>query len=124
MDAPELERYVRLAEADDAPPEEEPPVSDGRNLRTTEASLDDSNEAYWTVYGTAGDSVVVTLARALGAVSNVRPTELRPTLAEVIDVDALQRLAQREEVSVYAQFRYEGYDVVVDGGEIRLYESE
>jgi hypothetical protein len=39
-------------------------------------------------------------------------------------VDALQRLAEREEVSVYVQFWYEGYEAVVDSGEIRLYESE
>ncbi|WP_227775766.1 HalOD1 output domain-containing protein [Haladaptatus pallidirubidus] len=66
---------------------------------------------------------MVTLARALGTVSNVHPTKLRPVLYDVVDIDSLQRLAGHEETSVYAAFNYGKYEVVVDGGEIRLYES-
>ncbi|WP_435156155.1 HalOD1 output domain-containing protein [Haladaptatus sp. DFWS20] len=75
------------------------------------------------MYGTARDSVVVMLARALGTVLDTHPTKLRPALYDVVDIDALQRLTEREETSVYATFNYEEYEVVVDGGEIRLYES-
>ncbi len=120
----ELERYVRLAGADETPPEAELRLSNGENLTTTGASIDDAKEAYWTVYGTARDSVVVTVARAISAVTDVPPAELRPPLSDVVNVDALQRLAEREEISVYTRFQYGAYEVVVDGGEIKVYEYE
>jgi hypothetical protein len=85
--------------------------------------VNESDETYWTVYGTAPDSIVVTLARALADVLETQATELRPVLANVIDIDALRRLADHGDISVYAAFEYEGYEVVVDSGEIKLYES-
>ncbi|SIR20211.1 hypothetical protein SAMN05421858_1809 [Haladaptatus litoreus] len=120
----ELERYCRIAGQGESNSETEPTISDGDGLSGRTRLKDKSDEAYWTVYGTDRDSVVVMLARALGTVSDVHPTELRPVLYDVVDIDALQRLAEREETSVYATFNYGEYEVVVDGGEIRLYESE
>ncbi|WP_049970190.1 DUF7504 family protein [Haladaptatus cibarius] len=119
----ELERYCRIAGQGESDSETEPTISNGDGLAGRIPSKDKSDEAYWTVYGTDRDSVVVTLARALGTVSDVRPTKLQPVLYDVVDIDALQRLAEREETSVYATFNYDEYEVVVDGGEIRLYES-
>lgn len=122
-DTAKLKRYNQITDNDDSVPKTEPTISDAKGLPTTTSPRDESNEAYWTVYGTARDSVVVTLAWALGAVLETHPTKLRPVLYDVVDIDALQRLAEREETSLYATFNYEGYEVVVDGGEIRLYES-
>ncbi len=119
----ELEQYVRLTSGDDETFETKPPLPNEEKFPVTTTPKDDSDEAYWTVYGTAPDSVVVTLARALGTVFDVDATSLQTVLYDVVDVDALQRLAEREGTSVYATFQYGGYEVVVDGGEIRLYES-
>ncbi|WP_231182735.1 HalOD1 output domain-containing protein [Haladaptatus sp. DYF46] len=117
-----LDRYVRLT-ADDSSPEVPPALPNRESIRPSDSSVDESDETYWTVYGTAPDSIAVTLARALGDVQNTNATELRPVLADVIDIDALQRLSDHGDVSVYAAFEYEGYEVVVDSGEIKLYES-
>ncbi len=122
VDGDVLERYVQLT-ADDTSAELLPTVTDDERIRTNERPENESDEAYWTVYGTAPDSIVVTLARALADVSNVPATELQPVLYDVIDIDALQRLAEHEEISVYATFQYERYEVVVDSGEIKLYDS-
>ncbi|WP_266077856.1 DUF7504 family protein [Haladaptatus caseinilyticus] len=122
-DSIDLERYNRIVNGGDPVRKTEPTMSDTAALPTTNVPNDQSSETYWTVYGTARDSVVVMLARALGAVLDVHPTELRPVLSDIIDIDALQRLDEREETSVYAMFNYGEYEVVVDGGQIRLYES-
>ncbi len=116
-----LERYVQLT-ADDTSPELLPAVTDSNRIRTNNPP-DDTEEAYWTVYGTAPDSIIVTLARALANVQNVPAKELQPVLFDVIDIDALQRLAVHEDISVYATFQYGEYEVVVDSGEIKLYDS-
>lgn len=117
-----LRWYVRLT-GDGTSTDMTPAVPDKAHVQTNGPSVDEADEAYWTVYGTASDSIVVTLARALGDVLDVHPTELRPVLADVIDIDALQRLAEHGEISVYATFEYGGYEVVVDSGQIKLYES-
>ncbi|ODR79501.1 hypothetical protein BG842_12315 [Haladaptatus sp. W1] len=117
-----LKQYVRLT-ADDAATGTTPVFPGQEPVRIDDRAMDEASEVYWTVYGTAPDSVVVTLARALGDVSDSHATELRPVLAEVIDIDALQRLAEHTDISVYATFEYEGYEVVVDSGEIKLYDS-
>lgn len=117
-----LDRYVRLTE-NDSSPEVTPALPNRESIRQGNSSVDESDETYWTVYGTAPDSIAVTLARALADVQNTHATELRPVLAEAIDIDALQRLSDHGDISVYAAFEYEGYEVVVDSGEIKLYES-
>jgi len=43
-----------------------------------------------------------------------------PPLGEAIDIDALERVAQAEEVRV--AFRYSGYEVVVESGNITVTE--
>ncbi|MCO8245163.1 HalOD1 output domain-containing protein [Haladaptatus sp. AB643] len=122
IDRDVLERYVQLT-TDDSSTELFPSLTDSERIRTNDPPEDEPDEAYWTVYGTAPDSIVVTLARALANVRDVPPTELQPILSDVIDIDALQRLAEHEDISVYATFQYEGYEVVVDSGEIKLYDS-
>jgi Halobacterial output domain 1 len=117
-----LDRYVRLT-ANDSSPEVPPALPNRESIRPSDSSVDESDETYWTVYGTGPDSIAVTLARALADVQNTPATELRPVLADAIDIDALQRLSDHGDISVYAAFKYEGYEVVVDSGEIKLYDS-
>lgn len=123
VDGDALEQYVTLGDAGGSDDDERSPP-DTREVvgpRLTGTDETSGEEVYWTVYGTDRDSIVVSLARALAAVEDCAPTDLRP-LQEVVDVGALQRLARREGMSVHATFQYGPYNVVVDAGEIKVFE--
>ncbi|RBI63827.1 hypothetical protein DMJ13_04720 [halophilic archaeon] len=123
VDGDALERYVTLGDAGGSDGDERSPPDAGEVVgpRLTGPDETSGEEVYWTVYGTDRDSIVVSLARALAAVEDCSPTDLRP-LQAVVDVGALQRLARREGMSVHATFQYGPYNVVVDGGEIKVFE--
>lgn len=82
--------------------------TDGRSVGYD--SLSDTYRQQWTQTETVGTAVVL----AVAAVTGSRPTDL-PTLASVVDVDALDQ-AVRTGTSVSVSFRYAGCAVTVCSG--------
>ncbi|RQG91622.1 hypothetical protein EA462_06640 [Natrarchaeobius halalkaliphilus] len=67
-----------------------------------------------------GESISVTITRAVAAYDGVRPTELDPPLYDAIDTDALNALFRpsdnaTDNRSISLEFRYEDYTIRVAG---------
>ncbi|WP_255194269.1 HalOD1 output domain-containing protein [Natronobeatus ordinarius] len=68
----------------------------------------------------AGESVSVSVVRAVAAREDVQPVQLTPPLHDAVDTDALDALfrsidPEDSESNVRVEFSYRGYTILVEG---------